>query len=334
MLFNNIGGIVDAKMFIVEAARSCGISPQALHKKLKYHDIKAKKLSNKSYIGFNEARKIFNLKFEPRVVGCQIVKGGVGKTTLVGNLAIRANLYGARVLLIDLDQQANLTESMNIDAQDNPVMIDVVCGEASVEEAIMEVTDGIDIIPSAIENSVLDTKLRDENYPLDRVYKKHIDQVKDAYDVILIDCPPALGPSVGAVALSSDLILAPINPDRYSLSGLRIIHEQFSELERKFDREIDFKIVLNKFSSTTLSKHVYDGIYNHEVFRDKLMSVQVLERQEFKNKDATKGKTIFSTSRETESKENIDRLTRELFNLNDQLTGTENRIKRENTVEL
>ena len=266
-------------------------------------------------------------------MGCQIVKGGVGKTTLVSNIAIRANLYGAKVLMIDLDQQANLTESMNVDVRDNPVMIDVICKEAQIEDAIVNVSDGLDIIPSAIENSVLDTKLRDENFPLDRIYKRNIERIKGDYDVILIDCPPALGPSVGAVALCCDLILAPINPDRYSLSGLRIVYEQFSSLQDKFDTNIDFKIVLNKFANTILSQEVYDGIYNHEAFKNKIMKTQIFERQEFKNKVA-KGKTIFSTSRETESKDNIDALTRELFNLDSQLTAPEKRIKRDSLAEL
>jgi len=310
---------MDLKMFVTDVAEVSKVSTQAVHKKLKYHDLKVSKMANKSYFGHKEARTLFNLKFSPKIVACQIVKGGVGKTTIVANLAMRANLYGAKVLLIDLDQQGNLTEAFKFEVtEENPIMIDVISGEASIEDAIVNIADGIDLVPSAIENSILDTKLRDSGMPLDRVYKKILDKVKDNYDVILIDCPPALGPSVGAVALTADLLLAPINPDRYSLSGLKLMYQQLKELEENHETKIEFKIMFNRFTNATLSKEIYDGIYGHDGFNSRLMSTQIRERQEFRNKDAG-GKTIFSTSRKTEPKDNIDTLTRELFGLNEQL---------------
>ena len=98
-------------------------------------------------------------KYPNAIISFQIVKGGVGKTSLSFCLAVRASHYGARVLAIDLDQQGNLTRSFNVEASDKPVWLNLFRDKVPVENAIVELSDNLHLIPSNLNNSRLDTEL-------------------------------------------------------------------------------------------------------------------------------------------------------------------------------
>jgi len=199
------------------------------HEKNKYiynlffnSDLKSFKNQNRVYFGYQTARELFKINFEKKIISFQIVKGGTGKTSITHSFAIRANLYGARVLCIDIDQQGNLSQAFNIDSKNLPVMIDIINNKASISESIVNISEGLDILPSRIENAVLDNFFMLNKFPLERVYFDLIHQVFNKYDLVLIDCPPALGQSVAAATLASDIVIAPVTPEQFSLSGLKI----------------------------------------------------------------------------------------------------------------
>ncbi len=156
-----------------------------------------------------------------KIISFQIVKGRTGKTSITHSFAIRANLYGARVLCVDIDQQGNLSQAFNIDSKNLPVMIDIINNKASISESIVNISEGLDILPSRIENAVLDNFFMLNKFPLERVCFDLIHQVFNKYDLVLIDCPPALGQSVAAATLASDIVIAPVTPEQFSLSGLK-----------------------------------------------------------------------------------------------------------------
>lgn len=112
----------------------------------------------------------FNINFKKKKVAFQIVKGGTGKTTVMHNISCVASLYGAKVLAIDLDPQGNLTDAFNINLENTPTIIDVIEEQANVNNAIIQAEDGIDIIPSRIENVTLDSKLALTRAPLHNVF--------------------------------------------------------------------------------------------------------------------------------------------------------------------
>src|SRR5690606_10853615 len=100
------------KMSINKAAEFLGVSVQAVHRKLKAKKIICPKIGNKSFITHSVARQLFEFNLEKKIIAFQIVKGGTGKTTCVHNVASCANAFGAKVLLIDIDPQANLTDAV------------------------------------------------------------------------------------------------------------------------------------------------------------------------------------------------------------------------------
>ena len=307
---------IGAKMTATEAASFLGSTVQHIHKQLKLKQLVSFKNQNRVYFGHNTSKELFKVKFKPRTIAMQIVKGGTGKTSLSHAFALRANLYGARVLCIDLDQQGNLSQAFNVNPKETPVMIDVLNDNISIEDSIVRVSPGLDIIPSRIENAVLDNYLMLNKQPLDRVYAQPISRLHDKYDLILIDCPPALGQSVAAATLASDTVIAPVTPEQFSLSGLRVSYEEIKSIGLRFEKKISLKIVLNKFDTrTALSTEVLTTILNHEVFKNLLCQTFIRSCQEFPN-TIYSGSSIFTTLKHTSAKEDIDLFVREILNIN------------------
>jgi chromosome partitioning protein len=307
--------IINAKMTASDASKFLDVSLQAIHQQLKHKKLTLFKSQNRVYFGYETSRELFKLQFEKKIISFQIVKGGTGKTSITHSFAIRANLYGAKVLCIDIDQQGNLSQAFNVDPKDLPVMIDVLSNKSSIEDSIVNISPGLDIIPSRIENAVLDNYLMLNKYPLDKVYTNLIDKVYSNYDLILIDCPPALGQSVAAATLSSDIVIAPVTPEQFSLSGLKISYDEITTISNRFNSELMFKIVLNKFDTrTALSSEVLSTLLNHEIFKKLICNTFIRNSQEFPNKIYSNS-NIFSAIKNTPAKEDIDLFTEEILNL-------------------
>ncbi len=217
---------IQPKMSISHAANFLGITGQAVHKQLKLKNITCQRMGNKLYLTYEEANQLFNIEFSRKVIVGQIVKGGTGKTTSIDNIASCVNTYGARVLKVDADPQGNLTDACGIDAEDKPVLVDVITEGINIKDAIVTVSDGMDLIPSRIENVILDNVIVNERMPLDRFYKNLLEPISNNYDFIFIDCPPTMGHAVTAASLYADIILAPLNPDKFSAKGLKILKRE------------------------------------------------------------------------------------------------------------
>ena len=166
------------KLSINDAATMLGVTPQAVHLRVRNHQFKLPLSGNKQYLTHSEARSIFSdllPKYKKSIIAVHNVRGGVGKTTLANSIAVRASLYGAKVLCIDADKQGNLTESFNIDADGKKILFDLINDPAlSIEDCIVPVTDGIDLVPSRIENSLIDRLINSQGGRLDLKYKKNL----------------------------------------------------------------------------------------------------------------------------------------------------------------
>lgn len=312
---------MNPKMTAVDASVFLNQTVQNVHRLIKAKQLAWKKSANRVYFDHESARKFFDLKFPNsiKVIAVQIVKGGPGKTSITKNIGIRAALYGARVLLIDLDQQGNLTNDLVENAENTPVMIDLVTdSELATSDAIVHVFPGLDLIPSRLENSALDNILTIEHHPLDRVFKDRIDPLKAHYDLILIDCPPALSASVAAATLASDLVICPVAPEKYCLDGLKMSHSELQNLEKKFKRNVPFRVLINKFDNRTLlSSEILEILHKSSIYGPKLYKTFVRSSQEFSNSTAKK-ESIFDALRINSAQEDIDALTREILDLNSQ----------------
>tara|TARA_B100000586_G_scaffold17630_1_gene11775 strand:+ start:410 stop:1330 length:921 start_codon:yes stop_codon:yes gene_type:complete len=303
---------MEPKILITDIADFFNISVQAVHQKIKKNNLDCKRIQNKLYLSHSDSKKIINFEFNKKIFAFQIVKGGVGKTTLLHSIATKISLLGAKTLLIDLDQQANLTQACNIDSRDLPVMINVINGDNKIEDLIIPVCDGIDLIPSEIENAVIDSTLLIKQIRLEKVYSKIFNKLKNNYDFIFIDCPPSLGPSVTAASLASDIIVAPVTPEKFSLKGLEILKSELTKLKEDYDYAPEMKIILNKFDSRTAIAHdVLAAMFSNNEYKDNMYKSFVRVNQEFVNVTLN-NTSIFDTTRKTAAKEDIALIAKEL----------------------
>lgn len=303
------------KRAIAEVAEFLEITMQAVHKQLKNKNIACDKIGNKSYLTFDSARELFNFEFKRKKIAVQIVKGGTGKTTTINNIASCANTYGAKVLLIDADPQGNLTDANGVDAENYPVLIDLLKAGASIEDSVVPIANGLDLIPSRIENVILDNEIVNGRYPLEKLYKNLLSSIENNYDFIFIDCPPTMGQAVTAASLYANTILAPLNPDKFSAKGLKILKQEVDTLNKHFQKAIEYKVFLNKFSAKTiLSDKAIMSLISDPELEGKVLSTTVQFAQEIPN-ITDDNKSSFSTLKKSSVRDDYDRLTRELLGI-------------------
>jgi len=320
------------KMTAKDAAEFLGVTVQAVHLSLRTNNIEFEKSKNRVFFGHNSARQLFNLPFRPTVFSFQIIKGGTGKSSLAYNCAIRANLYGARVLCIDLDHQGNLTDFLGVNPDNLPVMIDYIMEDADFKDCIVNVGPGLDLLPSRLDNSILDNQLMMNKANLTKVYKKPIESVLHNYDVVIIDNPPSLGHSVVASALASDYVVAPVNPDPSAKKGLVLTTQEMRKMAKANDIQLKVRVILNKHDKrTALSHQTLEQLMTHEEFSKAMYKTYIATSQEYTNA-ASSGHSVFDTIRDTTAKTDIDLLVREMLGL-DELRENRNSAKRKSKLE-
>ena len=239
-----------------------GITVQGLHKFLKEKGIETRLDNSRSHrITPENARKILEakgIKYPRRKINLHNLKGGVGKTTSAHALATRAATYGFRVLAIDLDQQANLTSSFGI--QPDPkrkrtfeALYEIASTgkkESTALDLVTKIDTHLHLIESNLSMANFDTKLTlDNTFSIQSAIKDSMALINadENYDLIFIDSPPALSKVTTMAHFYSDLILIPIESEKFSLDGLEII---FQHLERmKKTRDLDTRIFINKYDN-------------------------------------------------------------------------------------
>lgn len=269
-------------------------------------------LSFKSLIEPQIVRRYLSSKgyqYPQHVVSFQMLKGGVAKTTSALNFGLRAAMYGARVLFIDLDQQANLSFALGVEDETLPVWIDIVEKKKKIEEVVVEIDQGVDLIPSSLNNSVLDRALLNGSRNWAQAVKGPLQQIKGGYDLVIIDTAPNLSAINTAVTCASDLVVLPINPDKFSVSGMKKHLADLQELKAEFDLKFSEKILFTKFDGReSASREILNQVA--ESFSDQLMGHYIRTSTDIKNTIGT-SKTIFNTK--SNAKEDYDLVTKELL---------------------
>ncbi len=251
------------------------------------------------------------VRFTPQVISFQMLKGGVAKTTSALNFGWRAAMYGARVLFIDLDQQANLTFALGVEDETLPVWLDVVEKKLPLEKVRRQLPSGVDLIPSSLNNSVLDRVLLNGHRNWAQAVKTPLKEIQAEYDLVVIDTAPNLSAINTAVTCASDLVVLPINPDKFSLLGVRKHLEDLGEIKKDFDLDFDSRILFTRFDGReSASKEILSQCI--EEFEDLLMKNYVRTSTDIKTNVGGE-RSIYSTK--SNAKEDYDLVTKELLGL-------------------
>ncbi len=157
-------------------------------------------------------------------------KGGVGKTTSVINIGAYMALAGKRTLLVDFDSQGNMTSGVGIDKK-KPTVYDAIAGACPAEKAVRKTSIArLEVLPASIDLSGAAVELVDQK-EREFFLKKALDSLKDAYDYILIDCPPSLGILTLNGLAAADQVLIPLQCEYFALEGLTLLLQTLQRVQ-------------------------------------------------------------------------------------------------------
>lgn len=204
-----------------------------------------------------------------KVISIANFKGGVGKTTSTGNIGFALNQHKKRVLMIDLDPQFNLTQSVGVSQADYPIY-GALRGDYPLSP--VSVTEGVDIVTSSLDLIKAEIELSAE-FKREEILSRLITPIKNKYDFILIDCPPSLGLLTINAFVASDEIYVPIEAEFLALKGYAVLNEAIGRIglgiDKVFITKFDGRKVLNRNVLDTI-KHSLGDIAFKTVIRENI----------------------------------------------------------------
>lgn len=240
-------------------------------------------------------------------------KGGVGKTTTTINLAAALRLKKKRVLIIDMDGQANLTESCGLSIEEEQTVYGAMRNEYPLP--IIELENGLSIVPSCLDLSAAESELINEpgrELILKGLIAKLLESWK--FDYVLIDCPPSLGLLTLNALTAADYLIIPVQAQFLAMRGMAKITNVIQIVKERLNPNLNIAgVVITQFDKRkTLNKSVAEIIRDsfcnkvfHTIIRDNVALAEA----------PIKGRNIFEYNRNSNGAKDYMSLAQEVLKL-------------------
>jgi chromosome partitioning protein len=248
-------------------------------------------------------------------MGVQIVsfvnhKGGVGKTTSAVNIGAGLNLLGKKVLLVDLDPQANLTDHLGLSPEEEKTIYGAMKGQYPLP--VVQIKEGLDVTPSTLDLAGAEIELSSK-IGREIILKKLLGTVSGRYDYVLIDCPPSLGLLTVNGLTASDMAIITAEPGKFSMLGMKRLIEVFGTVQEFLSKELKaYRILVTKYDTRqSLPKQFTELI--SETYRGKVYKTVI--RSTVSLSDAQmQGKSVFDTAAKSKGAEDYLSVCYEIMN--------------------
>jgi chromosome partitioning protein len=244
-------------------------------------------------------------------------KGGVGKTTTTANLAAALADFGKKILLVDIDAQANLSAHFGITLDDSttgdtPTMYDVLRHGRDINDIIKNIQEKLDIAPASLLLSAADLELGGV-IGRELLLRKALQTVTENYDFILIDCPPSLGLLSLNGLVASSRVIVPVQSEFLALHGVRQLLDTIDQVRSAYNPSLAIGGVLICLhdSRRRLARSVADTV--REYFGD-LVFKTIIRTNVALAEAPSKGSSIFSYDPKSSGAEDYKALAEEILN--------------------
>lgn len=242
-------------------------------------------------------------------------KGGVGKSTLAFHLSVALHKMKERVLMIDMDPQGHLSMGFGIDKDNLSKTIFNVLdirdqNGMNIEEAAINISKNLTLIPANIELTTLDIVLAQRNGRESRLRQALTQAVLDKYTYVIIDCPPNLGLLTINALVASEYVVVPFDTSYYAFDGINYLNSTLDMLHNKINHQLHVRYLLNNIDMrVTSNKNFIKNIRKR--FGEKMFKNYVRKSAHFE--EAIRNKvSVFRLEKATAAQRDITQITKEI----------------------
>jgi chromosome partitioning protein len=249
------------------------------------------------------------------IISIAMLKGGLGKTTTAINLAAALQQLGKKVLLVDADPQANMSEALGMRDESSKNLFGelskIIKGETGdLSRVVIQTKSGLSLVPSSIELAGAELELVSV-YGREQVFTWLLEKLKDKYDYIFIDCPPAIGMLTVNALVASDYLLIPMQAEFLPLKGLRVFTQHIRTIKRLNSKLEVLGYVLTRYDERKIMNRqilqVLEQEFENKVFQTHIRTnIQLAKAQEA-------GTDIFHFDKNSHGAQDYDELAKEFL---------------------
>lgn len=274
------------------------------------------KCSNKRNKQVNIYNKRMGAKIVGKIISVANQKGGVGKTTTTINLSTMLAKKGKKVLLIDADPQGNATSGVGAEKEVEYSTYDILVSDVEMVQALEKtIIKNLLVCPSNINLAGAEVELVSMMSREQRL-KEKLEEIKDKFDYILIDCPPSLGLITLNAFTASDSVLIPVQCEYYALEGLGQLLNTINLVKKHLNKhlEIEGALLTMYDARTNLSNQVVKEVKKY--FGDKVYKT-VIPRNVRLSEAPSYGMPITEYDPRSKGAKTYEKFTKEFLKIND-----------------